>query len=158
MNKPKYVSEIDSSNWVLRWAYVGLDQFDKIEKMTIDTLDEFNELCKYASLNNGWQHRINSDYRRGGTGQHPKGRAIDVVFYLRSPGDVDVISQFLFALRFQFTGVGFYPYWKAPGIHVDTRQNVKYRAMWYQEKDNSYKTPDEYFIQIAKADSMPFSL
>ena len=149
MNKPKYVSEIAVDNWVLRWPYVSLDQFDKIEKMTIDTLDELNTLCLYGSSQNSWSHRINSDYRSSGTGQHPKGRAVDIVFYERKPGDVDVLTQFFFALRFNgLMGVGFYPFWNTPGIHVDTRQNVKYKALWWLDKDGKYKSPDEYIKQL----------
>ncbi len=105
--------------WVDRWPYVSIDQIKYIQNMNVVTLDMLNILCKKASERNGWRHIINSDYREGKSGQHPEGRALDIVFYRHEPGDVDVLTQFIFALRSNFSGIGLYPYWKTPGIHID---------------------------------------
>ena len=144
----EHVNTVKISDWAKRWAFVRLDQFTEIEKMTVDMMDELNNLCKYASAIHGWGHYINSSYRIQGTGQHTKGRAVDLVLYRSRLGDIDVLSQFIFALRFRFNGVGFYPYWSTPGIHIDTRQDTDFRALWFQDKDKKYKDVNEYFKQL----------
>lgn len=140
----KYVEEIDVENWVYRWPQVIFGLFAKFERMTIDTIDLFNDMCDAASEKNQWTYTINSDYRENGSGQHPQGRALDIVFFRKVPGDVDVLSQYLFALRFNWSGAGFYPHWNIPGIHLDTRQNAEYMAQWWRDDDGSYKNVDEY--------------
>ena len=141
----KYASDIDVSNWPYRWPHVRFDLLDNIEKMTIDTLDTLNDMCHTAATKYGWSYLVNSDYRPNGTGQHPKGRAVDLVFYDKTPGDVNVLSQFVFALRFNWTGVGFYPQWDIPGIHVDTRQNAKFTAQWWRDESSKYRSVNDFF-------------
>lgn len=60
---------------------------------------------------------IHSGYRREGGGFHPRGMAADI--HIEGLGLVD---QYLAAERFaEFGGIGVYPYWNNPGIHVDVR-------------------------------------
>jgi len=119
-----------------RWPHIHIDQFNKIEKMQPETLDEFNRMCKDALDFWGWTHRINSDYRKGDTGQHGKGRAIDVIFHKERLGDVSEIEQFIFALKYKWTAIGAYPYWNTPGLHVDTRPER--RLFWWRDKKKKY--------------------
>lgn len=59
--------------------------------------------------------------------EHAPGDAVDVCF----PGAsrLDLLDIFLEVSRFKFTGIGVYPDWKMPGLHVDFRK-APYRALW----------------------------
>jgi len=123
---------------VSRWPHVRIDQIEYagdpcIDKMTTDTLDLFNTMCRDAERHNGWLHRINSSWRAKGSGQHPKGRAFDAVFFNEVPGDIDVWIQYRFAQRYPWGGIGAYPFWNAPGLHLDTRQGLDHIATWWRE-------------------------
>ncbi len=141
----KTAKDYEPKEWARRWFNIRLDQFQNIGFMTVDTLNLLNTMCGEAELKNLWLHQINSDYRAlPPTGQHPLGRAVDIVFFEKTPGDVAVDEQFKFALQYPWGGIGVYPYWNAPGLHVDTRQGIDHIALWYQEKDKSYRSIAEY--------------
>ncbi|MFH1320956.1 MAG: hypothetical protein ABII90_09930 [Bacteroidota bacterium] len=134
--KIEIVGDIQESEWVDRWYQTRLDQFNHIEFMRIKTLDKFNTICRDAALKYDWTHKINSDFRDGDKGQHGLGKAIDCVFYKNTPGDVNVIDQFIFALSSNFNRVGFYPYWRTSGLHLDTKDNE--HLYWWQGEDKIY--------------------
>ena len=144
----RYAIDIPPDTWVNRWPHVRLDQLmngGKIDYMHLDTLNLFERMCRAAQERRGWLHRINSSYRMGDSGQHGKGRALDVVFYRKTPGDVDVMEQLVFALRFNWGGVGFYPFWHAPGIHVDTRtDDNNLREIWWRDESGNYHPGDTF--------------
>ncbi len=132
--------EIGIVERVNRWPHVRLDQFRDIDMMTTDTLDLLNEMCQDAMFQEEWTHRINSDYRQGDAGQHGRGRAVDLVFFRTRPGDLDVWEQYKFALKYPWGAVGAYPFWGAPGIHVDSRKRVNDRlATWWRDAQNIYR-------------------
>lgn len=138
--------DLTTKEWVNRWPYVRLDLFKNIDKMTVDTLDMFNDMVGWANQNNNWMHHVNSDHRQGNAGQHPLGRAIDCYFYEKQPGDVNVADQFFWAMRFNWGGIGFYPHWNTPGIHVDMRQNIQYRSLWWRDSQDQYQGVQTYFF------------
>ena len=125
------------------WPDVNLDEFSNLQMMQVETLKKLQHICSKAKRRRGWQHRINSDYRSYGSGQHTRGTAVDIVFYKKALGDVSVVKQYLFALRFEFNGVGIYPHWMTPGIHIDTR-SVGFKAMWYCDNRGRYISIDRY--------------
>jgi hypothetical protein len=56
--------------------------------------------------------------------QHYEGLAVDLVFPGAKPADL--LDAIIAALRFKFTGIGIYPYWKCKGervggMHLDVR-------------------------------------
>ena len=51
-----------------------------------------------------------------GSGWHPWGRAADV-----HVEGMPVLDQYLAAERFNFPGIGVYPCWNNPGLHLDNR-------------------------------------
>lgn len=58
---------------------------------------------------------LNNAYRAGDKGEHGKGNAADIVV-----AGLHVVDQFLAAEKSGlFCGIGIYPYWNRPGIHVD---------------------------------------
>ena len=57
-------------------------------------------------------------------GYHPLGLAVDIHIV-----DMHVVDQFIAASRFdEFNGIGVYPYWNNPGLHLDARP--KERRLW----------------------------
>jgi hypothetical protein len=68
--------------------------------------------------------------------QHYLGNAVD--FHVVG---ASLLEQYLAAERFDFTGIGVYPYWVTPGLHVDVREvkSFSFGARWYCDKDGVYK-------------------
>ena len=70
-------------------------------------------------------------------GQHPRGKASD----LHVVG-VSLIDAWLAAERFPvFRGIGLYPWWAHPGLHLDVR-DTPYRARWWRDHDGRYRALD----------------
>jgi len=64
---------------------------------------------------------IHCGYEPRGSGYHPKKCAVDL--HIK---DMHVVDQFLVASRFDnFNGLGVYPNWNNPGLHIDTRPKDK---------------------------------
>ena len=72
--------------------------------------------------------------------QHPLGKAVDLHFV-----GVPLLDQFLEATRFPFKGIGVYPFWKKPGLHLDIR-DAELAAHWWRAKDGEYKYLDHTLI------------
>jgi len=139
-----YAVDIDPAEWPGRWPHIRLDQLDYPERMRVSTLDLFNTMCAAASERNQWTHRINSSFRVGDPRYHGKGMALDVVFYSRRPGDVPLDEQYALAKQFPWGGIGLYPRWKAPGLHLDDRDHTNHVAFWWRESDGSDHGVAEY--------------
>jgi hypothetical protein len=132
------VHDIPESEWASRWPEVRLDEFKYLPEMDVAQMTALNSLTYAAERQNSWLHRINSDYRPDdrATGMHRAGKATDIVFFLHTPGDVPIWEQFEFTTEQHiFTRVGFYPFWHAPGLHVDTKNEILY---WWQDKSLKY--------------------
>lgn len=97
----------------------------KIYKKLIYTLDKFREyLGKPIIINCGYS-------TTGHTSKsfHYKGMAVDI--HIKN---MHVVDQFLAAERFdEFNGIGLYPNWHNPGLHLDIRPKTakkNYDARW----------------------------
>lgn len=77
-------------------------------------------------------------------GQHPLGNAADMHIE-----DMHIMDQFFAASRFNFTGIGAYPNWNNPGLHVDCRPLEIYQptARWMCLKAGEYLPLDWKTIQ-----------
>jgi hypothetical protein len=99
----------------------GLGDPDRIRIEIMQPLDLFaawlSERGKRIVIHCGYQPRQN--------GYHPMGLAID--FHIPN---TPVLDQYLMAERFDgFNGIGIYPDWNSPGLHVDARpKDRKYQA------------------------------
>ena len=83
---------------------------DQLDPLLIYSIDALRSAA-------GRPIKINSDYRPGDQGQHGIGKAVDVVI-----SGLHVVDQFLLAEKTRlFAGIGIYPFWNRPGIHVDVR-------------------------------------
>jgi len=78
------------------------------------------------------------------TSQHNFGRAVDLHIFGLSLWD-----QFNVAQRFRsFRGIGVYPWWNNPGLHLDTRPLGKYEpiATWGSTAPNRYVKITKQFM------------
>ena len=103
---------------------------DNMNPRLIYLLDQFrNYVGRPIRINYGTQgsHSPNS--------QHFLGNAIDLYVPALSWKE-----QFLAATRFPFTGVGVYPFWNNPGLHLDIRtlQNGQ-KDMWWRNNHGNYE-------------------
>lgn len=89
---------------------------DELDRNLVRALDRFRELCGKPIV-------VHSDYRPDDGGQHGLGEAADV-----HVKDMHVIDQFLMAERSGlFVGIGVYPNWNSPGLHLDIRRGASAR-------------------------------
>ena len=88
---------------------------------------------------------VHSDYRQDDPKEHGKGRAIDGHFEVKG-NPLPLLDQFVMATRYVWSGIGLYPYWNRPGIHVDVKPLSldSRRRLWWQDKDGVYKGIEGY--------------
>lgn len=87
---------------------------------------------------------VHNSYRKGDKGTHGKGLAVDGHFV-----GVPLIDQFLAAEKsLLFGGIGVYPYWNNPGLHLDVRKVTKERggARWGRNAAGVYVALDAKFL------------
>lgn len=111
---------------------------DKIDPLLVYSLDALRDFVKRPI-------RINSAYRPGDDGQHGLGKAADIVI-----AGLGCIDAFFVAERTRlFTGIGVYPFWHLPGIHVDVRdlKANEHGARWGRNKDGVYVALDFKFVK-----------
>lgn len=103
------------------------------------TLDDF---ASYVKRNDpGRKVIIHCGVEPRGSGFHPQGSAVD----LHVTGTT-LWEQFESAIRFPFRGIGLYPTWNSPGLHLDMRPlaSGQPRALWACREPGKYLpvTPD----------------
>ena len=92
----------------------------------------------------GARFKVHSSYRAGDEGTHGKGLAVDGHFE-----GIPLIDQFLAAEKsLLFGGIGLYPYWNNPGIHLDVRKVTKEKggARWGRNAAGVYVALDSKFL------------
>ena len=104
---------------------------NKIDPLLIYYLDQLRDFAgRPFKINYGTQgvHSPNS--------QHYLGRAVDGYF-----PDLSIKEQFLLAIRFPFNGIGIYPFWNNPGLHLDVRKlrSQQFRSMWWRDASGDYQ-------------------
>lgn len=92
---------------------------------------------------------VHSDFRPGDDKEHGMGRALDGHFEAGDGRILPAEKQFFMAIRYNFSGVGFYPYWHRPGIHVDVRPLLLTgrKATWWRDDRGEYMPIESYFIR-----------
>ena len=111
---------------------------DNLDPLLIYSLDALREAA-------GRPIKINSDYRPGDPGQHGLGKAVDIVIV-----GLHVVDQFLLAEKTRlFAGIGIYPFWNRPGIHVDVRTLKPHEpaARWARDASGVYVQMTWEFIK-----------
>ena len=94
--------------------YFKPSEFNKPERMNFSLimfLEVFRELCGKPVI-------IHSSFREGDSGQHGLGNAVDI-----HVKEMNVVDQYLLAEKTGlFNGIGVYPNWNNPGLHLDVRK------------------------------------
>ena len=88
---------------------------------------------------------IHCGFREGDPGSHGAGEAVDC-----HADGMSVVEFYLAASRFRFGGIGVYPWWNNPGLHLDVRK-VERRAQWGCIWPRQYVTLNEQFLKEAMA-------
>lgn len=139
--------------WRVIGRFFSPEEFNHPEKIDETTLLTLYEMRKEESKYLDIIITINEDYAESGhatTSWHGRDgvcKALDIVIRDAKTGKaLPIIDQFFIAIRYEWTGVGFYPYWNTPGLHVETGFDGDYRkGLWYRDQDGTYKSPIEYF-------------
>lgn len=111
----------------LRWF--SASEFDGdlalLDEALLNALDDLREaLGSPIVIHPG----VTADRAATPDSQHPLGRAVDC----HAPG-VSLLDFWLLAERcVSFTGIGVYPKWWHPGLHLDVRDEVL-RARWWHD-------------------------
>lgn len=83
------------------------------------------------------------------TGYHPSGMAVDLHIV-----GLHVADQFLVVSKFDvFNGIGVYPWWNSPGLHLDTRpvtSRLEPEARWGCKAKDIYDPLDWKFLSELK--------
>ena len=122
---------------MLDWStvtYFGEDEFaprpDLVSPTLVYALDELRDaLGVPLVVHNSWAAEGHEKDSR-----HYKGEAVD----LHAVG-VTLLDFWLMAERhLDFGGIGVYPFWAAPGLHLDVRREGL-RARWWRDRQGNYQ-------------------
>lgn len=119
------------------FTYKGKDVSNEMDYYLINRLDQFREMVGKPIV-------IHSSYRESDTGYHGTGEAVD--FHIAG---INVFDAFLLAEKSGlFGGIGVYPNWNNPGLHLDIRQKPSRWGCWTPtdpKKKNIYVPLDSEF-------------
>jgi len=127
---------------------------ERLDRRLLRVLD--NMMAEERKVYGPLKLSVHSDYREGsGNSQHHYGRAVDLDIEQENGILISAPKLFLIACRYMFSGIGFYPYWSRPGIHVDTRPtNGDYltlkRAFWWRDEGGKYCSVYDFFKEVGK--------
>lgn len=102
---------------------------NKMEPLLIHCLDRLREIVKQPII-------VHSSFRAGDTGTHGRGEAVDI--HIKG---LNVVDQFLIAEKTRlFSGIGVYPFWNNPGLHLDVRELKlnQAAARWLRDERGIY--------------------
>lgn len=110
---------------------------NEINRFLVFRLDEFRKLIKKPII-------IHSDLRPGDKGTHGSGDAVDV-----HVEGIGLLDAYLLAEKSGlFNGIGVYPNWHNPGLHLDMRYGAPARwGCWSNKEPNIYVPLDSAFIK-----------
>lgn len=122
---------------MLDLRYFDESEFTDMSKLDIGLLrsiDDYRHLC-------GKPFIVHSDYREGdGSSQHHLGKAID-----GHVKGLNLVDQYFLAERSGlFKGIGLYPCWNSPGLHLDVRDGLPARWICYSDVNGQHYVPLTY--------------
>ena len=110
------------------------DDYNQVNKELIALVDRLASFVKQKY--NGAPCIIHVAWEQTGhakDSQHYSGNAVDLDFR-----GVPLRWQLMSAERFEFGGIGVYPFWKSPGLHLDIRKG-EIGARWWKTADGEYE-------------------
>lgn len=114
---------------VRHFSQAEFGAWEKLDSRLIYALDEFRETIR-SPIHIHTAYRERSDFADS---QHPHGRAVDVC-----AKGLPLLDFWLAAERHPvFTGIGLYPFWSHPGLHLDIRLALV-RARWWRDMQGRY--------------------
>lgn len=137
--KPRYWND-----FMKLWPGVDLWELKQVCR------DELVVMAEYAYVRYGWICYVHEGFAYAGhteNSQHYLGLAIDLHF--EKDGEVvPLFDQFILSIRFDWNGLGLYPFWDHPGLHCDMRQEGKLKeaALWWKDSDQVYKALNSRFL------------
>ena len=126
-------------DWSLIRNFLKKEWVTDPSKIDITLVQRVDELATFVKQEHGSKATciIHVAYEPAGHSigsQHYFGRAVDLHF-----NKLSLMEQYLAAERFNFPGLGIYPYWQHPGLHLDIRELTSYKgARWWRSKKGEY--------------------
>jgi len=112
------------------------------EKMDFSLLEKLDLLRDTIGvpifINKAWADRAKREHAPRSL--HYEGKAVDCC----AP-KISLLEFFLFALRFDFGGIGLYPFWNRPGLHLDIRTGL---ALWWRNESGYYLPFNHQLVEI----------
>lgn len=124
-------------------VYFQEEEFERVHEMWAPLVWELDKLRGYIGRAIG-VHESNPVPDPSSThvdgSLHYVGRAVDC--YCKA---APLWEFFLAASRFKFTGIGVYPCWNTPGLHLEIREDVsKPRKYWWRDDALNYRAISIY--------------
>jgi len=121
--KDEFIHEQDSLAW------------QKIDRSVVLLLYQMRDWakCPFVVHKNG---AYAPNVGHASNSYHYQGLAVDGHFV-----GMPLFDQLLIALSFSWTGVGFYPFWSHPGLHLDLRPlppSNSIKMIWFQNSIGEY--------------------
>lgn len=128
------------------------DEIPGWEQMEAETIQLLDAMRAKDGEEMGWLFIVTSAYREPKPGQrfswHHRGKAIDGVMIDReTTRPLPLLKQWAIAERWGgWRGIGLYPFWKRPGLHLDTRPQSLFERhpRWYRNEAGLYRPHHEY--------------
>jgi uncharacterized protein YcbK (DUF882 family) len=122
-------------------------EFERIEDMYAPLVWELDALRGYVNREVGVSEsnpRPSPHSSHASNSRHFVGRAVDC-----NCCSLPLWDFFLAASRFNFTGIGVYPYWNTPGLHLEIREGNQHkpRNYWWRDHVGAYKAMSVYNVQ-----------
>ena len=140
---------MENHEWDLE--YFKKEEFSNPDKMDYYFVHRLDQLRKMI----GKPIVIHSSYRENDNNTHGRGEAVDCHCI-----GLNVLDFFLLAEKSNlFTGIGVYPNWNNPGLHLDIRLGSSSRwGCWTPtdpKKKNIYVPLDSKFIETLALEALP---
>ena len=132
-----------------------LERYDSADLAGLgpETREELRRMARYAYERYGWKTIVHEGKASSGhakSSQHYLGRAVDLHLVDAAGKVVPLFDQFILAIRFDWNGMGLYPFWNNPGLHLDTRPEGKLgeASLWWRDESGKYQAIESRFLPV----------
>lgn len=109
---------------------------EKISFQLVQALDRLRDFIGFPiNIHCGYEDRGNESY-------HCLGMAVDC-----HATNMSLYNFYTAASRFEFSGIGVYPWWNNPGLHLDVRI-APHRALWGRDIVGEYVPLNADFMRL----------
>lgn len=112
---------------------------DRVDEELVLLLDEMREFAgKPFKVHVAWD-----DSGHVNDSAHYSGHAVDGHFE-----GLALLDQWLLAERFPWTGIGIYPFWSNPGLHLELIAGRHAGTRWWRDSEGDYRSLDRRLLSI----------